>query len=89
MLVVADRIGHVVADIAEFVDGDVVEAFSAAVEMLVDFDGCLLHDGVSFLAAAEQDEILATGEPGVPVVVIKSQPQQSGGLGFLVGRSHR
>jgi hypothetical protein len=56
----ADGFDHVVADAAQLADGDVFQSLTAFVELLVDLDGRLLHDGVGFLASAHEDKVFAS-----------------------------
>ena len=84
----AGRIFDVVADIAEFADRCVFQAFAPPVEVLVDLQGCFLHYGVRLLAPAAKQEVFSPREPGVTILAIKGQPQQGGRLAMFVGGSH-
>ena len=76
------------ADAAEIVDGHFFEPFAAFIELLVDLDGRFLHYGMGFLAAADKKEVFTPGQTGLPVIVVKRQPEQSGGLGTFIGCFH-
>jgi len=72
----AEPIGHVSADVAQLADRDVLEAFAAAIEGLVDLYRGLLHVRMGLSAAAEEHEVLAPGQTHVSVAAIQTQTQQ-------------
>jgi hypothetical protein len=77
-----------VADIAKFRNGDVFQAFSAAVEVFVDFEGRFLHYGVRIFASTPKEEILPSRYPGLVVVFVEAQSQQGSGFFRGVGCFH-
>jgi hypothetical protein len=74
----ADGIFHLIADIAEFLGGNVFQAFAATVEVLVDFQGRFLHDGMRIPAAAPEKEVFPLRHAGLLIVLIEAQSQQGG-----------
>ena len=79
---------HIVADIPQFANRDVLETFAPFVEMLVDFHGRLLHDRMRLLTSPTEEEVLPSCNPGVAVFVVERQAQQGGRLGSFVGGFH-
>ncbi len=74
----ADRIANLLTDVAEFRDRNVFEPFPFAIELFIDLHGGFLHHGMRIVAAADEEEVLATSQPGVAVVVIQPEPQKGG-----------
>lgn|ERR1017187_10767702 len=70
--------GHAdfVGDLVKLIARDGLEGFAAALEVLVHFDGLLLHRAVRLLAAANQLEILAGGDAGMTVLAVEAEAQQ-------------
>jgi hypothetical protein len=83
-----DRFDHVAADVAEIPDGYVFKTYAPPIELFVDFDGRLLHDGMGFGTSTDEKKVLAAGQPRLSVVTVKGQPQQGGRFGGLIGGSH-
>ena len=77
-LLSADRIFHLVADIAEFLGRDVFQAFAASVEVFIDFERRFLHDGVRIFTSPPKEEILALRDSGLIVILVETQAEQSG-----------
>ena len=84
----SDRFDHIAANAAKLSDGHVLKAFASLIELFVDLDGRLLHDGMGFLAPAHKNEVLAAGQSSFPVVVVKGHSQQGGRFANFVGCSH-
>ena len=67
-----DRIFHLVADIAKFVDRNIFQAFAAPIEVFVDFDRRLLHHGVSIFASTPEEEVFPSRNSGLVVILVET-----------------
>jgi len=76
------------ADVAQLADGDIFEPLSAAVEVLINLDGRLLHHGMRLLRTTKQDEIIAPGQPFMTVFGISGETNDPG-LANAVGSQNR
>lgn len=85
---VAQRLPYVPADVSQFLGRGVFQAFPLPIEVFVDLHSRLLHDGMSILASAKQDEILPPCQPGVAIIVVEGQPQQGGRFLWRIGSFH-
>ncbi len=68
------------ADVSQLSGGNVLETFSAGIEVFVDLDGRFLHDGVGVLAASTEEEVLPARDPSVTIVVVQPHAQERGRL---------
>ena len=84
----ADRVSDLMANVAKFVDRSVFEPFSFFLQMLVDLDGCFLHDSMRILASTPKKEIFPFGHSRLIILGVECQPQQ-GRLIFWVRSFHR
>ena len=75
-----DRFDHVAADVAEFADGHVFQAFAPLVELLVDLDGRFLHHGVGFLAPADSRKFLPRVSRVCPSSLSNASPSRAADL---------
>ncbi len=80
---------YFLADVAELFDRGLLKPLALPVEMLVDLQGRLLHDGVGFLRTADEDEIVAARQTSMSVVVVEGDAQQCGRSGSGLGGFHR
>ncbi len=63
-------------DLLEFRAGDVVEGFTPQLQLLVEFDRFLLHQGMGVLRSPVKAEIISPGDPAMPVPAVKSQSEK-------------
>ena len=63
-------------DIAKFAMRDVFETFASVGQALVHLDRRLLHDGMAFLGSAEEQEVVAPGDPLMAVFGVECQAKQ-------------
>jgi hypothetical protein len=75
------------ADVAKLAERDVFEAAAAAIQMLVDLGGRLLHHFMRLLRATAEQEVLAPRDPGVAVFGVEGETKQTGFL-LRTGSSH-
>lgn len=66
-----------VSDIVQFLRADLLEGFAGSGELLIDFDSFFGHQLMSFLRAAEKDEILAGGDPFMAIGIQSDAEQES------------
>src|ERR1043166_7843477 len=73
-----DGNGHVelVGDVEKFLAGYALQGLSAALQVLVQLDGLLLHLGVRGFAPTKQREVPALGDPCMAILVVQSDTQQ-------------
>ena len=75
-------------DFRQFLVRNVVDGFPSVFQFLEGLDGGLGHVLMRFRRAADQREILPTGDPLVPVLVVEADAKKMGSsLLFLVHRS--
>jgi hypothetical protein len=74
--------GHAdfVGDLVEFFVRDGFEGFAAALELLVDLHGFLLHRAMRLFAAANELEVFACGDAGMTVLGVEAETQEPGFL---------
>ena len=65
------RIDRLVKNVAKLAKRDILEPFSAAIELLVDLRRGFLHDFVRILRSAAQYEVLAARDPGLTIVGVE------------------
>jgi len=84
----ADGVGNIAADVAEFGQRDVFQAFTASIETFVDFKGGFPHKAMGSITSAPEEEVFSPRNPGLPVVIIEGQAQQGGRFFGFLGSSH-
>jgi hypothetical protein len=62
-------------NVPQFVNRDIFQSFSLAIQVFVDFDGGFLHDSVSFLRAPSEEKVGAAGYSLLPIFGIESQAE--------------
>ena len=62
-----------VADVTQFVDGNVLESLAALFQLLVDLQRGFLHAGVRQLRAAIKEKITAARDSRVTVMAVKAE----------------
>jgi hypothetical protein len=72
----ADRVLHLVANIAEFLNRDVFQAFTASVEVFVDFQGRFLHHRMRILTPTPKEEVFTLRDARLIVVFVEAQAEQ-------------
>lgn len=77
---VEQRHADFVSDVVKFFVRDSFEGFAAALELLVDLDGFLLHYAVGFLATTNEFEVFARGDAGMAVLGVEAEAQEPGFL---------
>jgi hypothetical protein len=66
-------IARLLADVAKFVNRDVLQPLALSVKLLVDFNRGLLHSGVRLLGTASQKVILAACDACMSILSVQTQ----------------